>query len=154
VHAPGRYDELVEQPALAWCPVQGIRKEGATSTSIVTTVRHDTTLAEHRRVQLARELERFVVIVTEQMLPDRIVLFGSMAAEHVGEWSDLDLVVVAETTLPFYQRLDHVFRSVQPEVGLDMLVYTPDEWAELSATRPFVQEEVIKKGRVIYERHG
>lgn len=108
--------------------------------------------AEQRRRQLQDELDRFVAIVTEQMQPDRIVLFGSFAQDRVHEWSDLDIVMVASTDLPFYQRLDRIFRSVQPRVGLDLLVYTPEEWGELCATRPFIQEEVVKKGRVIYER--
>jgi predicted nucleotidyltransferase len=129
-------------------------RERSTTTSIVPNNQLDTSIAERRRVQLEGELARIVAVVTQQMQPELIVLFGSFAQGHLGEWSDLDLVVIAETDLPFYQRLDQVFRSVQPKVGLDVLVYTPDEWAELSATRPFVQEEVIKKGRVLYERRG
>jgi predicted nucleotidyltransferase len=79
-------------------------------------------------------------------------VFGSFAQSRVTEWSDLDLVVVADTDLPFYQRLDRVYRSVSPQVGLDVLVYTPEEWADLIANRRFVQEEILQKGLVIYER--
>ena len=110
--------------------------------------------SEQRRRQLQEELDRFVAIVTEQMRPERIVLFGSFAQDRVHEWSDLDIAVVASTDLSFYERLDRVFRSVQPRVGLDLLVYTPEEWRDLCATRPFIREEVLKKGRVIYEHGG
>ena len=107
---------------------------------------------DQRRAQLASELRRFIAIVTSQMRPERIILFGSFATGHVKEWSDLDLVVVAHSDLPFYQRLDQVYRSVEPRVGLDVLVYTPDEWADLTANRRFIQEEIVAKGRVLYER--
>jgi predicted nucleotidyltransferase len=108
-------------------------------------------VVEQRRAQLSSELQRFVTIITARMRPERIIVFGSFATGRIKEWSDLDLVVVARTDLPFYQRLDHVYRSVEPQVGLDVLVYTPEEWADLTATRRFVQEEVVEKGRVLYE---
>jgi uncharacterized protein len=108
--------------------------------------------AEGRRAQLAAELDRFVPIIVERLHPAMILIFGSFASGHVGEWSDLDLVVVAESTLPFYQRLSEVFKAVRPRVGLDVLVYTPDEWENLKQTRRFVREEIVKKGTVIYER--
>lgn len=62
-----------------------------------------TTEAAAARAKLLRqELARFIEIVTRQMQPERIILFGSCATGHIGEWSDLDLVVIAPTDLPFY----------------------------------------------------
>jgi len=113
-----------------------------------------TTPEERRREHLQSELDRFIRIVAARLQPERIVVFGSFATGQVREWSDLDIVVVADTELPFYARLDQVFRLVEPQVGLDVLVYTPEEWAELIATRRFIQEEVLQKGHVLYERPG
>jgi predicted nucleotidyltransferase len=42
---------------------------------------------------LQAELDRFVDIVSRDMNPERIVLFGSFAHGEVHEWSDLDIVV-------------------------------------------------------------
>jgi hypothetical protein len=106
--------------------------------------------AERRRRQLQGELDRFIPIVIDQLHPQCIIVFGSFAQSRVTEWSDLDLVIVADTDLPFYQRLDRVYRSVVPQVGLDVLVYTPAEWADLIANRRFVQEEILQKGRVLF----
>ncbi len=110
------------------------------------------TPAEQRRVRLESELQRFLTVVTEQMHPERIILFGSLANGQVHEWSDLDLAVIAETELPFFERLRRVFDWVAPTVGLDVLVYTPTEWDHLRETRLFVREEIAEKGRVLYER--
>ena len=110
---------------------------------------------DQRRAHLTSELHRFIAIVTAQMQPERIILFGSFASGRIGrikEWSDLDVVVVAHTDLPFYQRLDQIYRIVEPQVGLDVLVYTPEEWDDLTATRRFIREEVVEKGRMLYER--
>jgi predicted nucleotidyltransferase len=111
-----------------------------------------TEAAAAREKLLRQELARFIDIVAQHMQPERIILFGSLAAGQVDEWSDLDLVVVAETTLPFYERMKHILRSVRPQAGMDVLVYTPTEWAEMTSQRRFVQEEILSKGQVVYER--
>ena len=110
------------------------------------------TLAALRRARLEAELQRFLPIVIDQMHPERIILFGSLANGQVHEWSDLDIAVIAETDLPFLDRLEQVFLLLEPHVGLDVLVYTPKEWDHLMATRLFIQQEIVQKGRVIYER--
>jgi uncharacterized protein len=38
-------------------------------------------------------------------------------------------------------------------VGVDYLVYTPDEFAQMIVEKnPFIIEEVLGKGKVLYER--
>lgn len=112
-----------------------------------------TTEAAAARARLLRQdLARFIEIATQQMQPERIILFGSLATGEVDEWSDLDLVVIAETALPFYERMKHILRHVRPQAGMDVLVYTPAEWAEMARQRSFIQEEILSKGQVVYAR--
>ena len=113
-----------------------------------------TEAAAARATLLRQELARFIEIVTQQMQPERIILFGSCATGQIGEWSDLDLVVIAPTDLPFYERIKHILCSVRPQVGMDILVYTPAEWAEMVSQRSFIQEEILNKGQVVYARGG
>jgi hypothetical protein len=68
------------------------------------------------------------------------------------KWSDPDLIAIAGTKLPFFERLRLVFDWIAPVVGMDVLVYTPAEWDHLRETRLFVREEIEEKGRIIYER--
>jgi hypothetical protein len=35
---------------------------------------------------------------------------------------------------------------------MDVLIYTPEEFSSLLATRRFFREEVLEQGQVIYER--
>ncbi len=58
-----------------------------------------------RRQQLAEALDYILQTLIMQYQPDKIILFGSMASNHVGEWSDLDLVVIKDTALSFFERL-------------------------------------------------
>ena len=120
-----------------------------------TTTTSTTTTAdaiELRRAKLSSELDRFVEVVVPVLQPERIIVFGSYANGQVHEWSDLDLVVVAETELPFFERLKQVILLTRSNVGMDVLVYTPSEWEHLRDERLFIREEITKKGRVVYER--
>ncbi|MDQ2741711.1 MAG: nucleotidyltransferase domain-containing protein [Chloroflexota bacterium] len=100
---------------------------------------------------LHRELARFINIVVPELHPRWVLVFGSMAQGQINEWSDLDIVVVMETELRFLDRIRLIQRRVRPRVAMDVLVYTPDEWTEISKTRPFVRNEIAAKGRVVYD---
>lgn len=111
---------------------------------------------ESRVRLLEAELARLVEFAVGELGAERIILFGSMAGapSKVGRWSDIDLVVVAETELPFHRRTGEISRRARPEVGADILVYTPSEWEIVKAGSPFIKEDVVEKGRVVYERDG
>ena len=42
--------------------------------------------------------------------------------------------------------------AVRPQVALDFLVYTHAELTDLREHRPFVREEILKRGKILYER--
>jgi len=71
--------------------------------------------------------------------------------EQIHDWSDIDLVIIEKTKLPFFQRLRKVRKLLRPKVGTDILVYTPEEFDLLCQERQFFKEEILAKGRVIYE---
>jgi predicted nucleotidyltransferase len=111
--------------------------------------------SRERRKLLQEELERYLSLLKSQPdPPERILLFGSMTGDEneVGPWSDLDLVVVQSTTLRFLDRIKALMALLQPRVGLDLLVYTPEEFEQMKAQRPFFQQEILAKGKVLYER--
>lgn len=106
-----------------------------------------------RKKLLDQELARYVRLLTEHGDPEKVILFGTLAKGRVHEWSDIDLVVVEQTHLPFFQRLRKVRKLLQPKVGMDIMVYTPEEFNRLCVERPFFREEIIEKGKIVYE-HG
>lgn len=107
--------------------------------------------AERQR-KLAAALEHILHTLITRYQPEKVILFGSMATGSVKEWSDLDLVIIKETSLPFLQRLVEVAQLCYVGIGVDYLVYTPDEFAQMIADRnPFILE-VLRTGKVVYER--
>ena len=108
--------------------------------------------AQTRRAFLESELSRWLPLLIAHEQPDKIILFGSYCAGQVSEWSDLDLVIIKETEAPFLDRTRQILELLKPQVGVDVLVYTPKEFEQLSQERAFVRQEIVAKGEVIYER--
>jgi len=106
--------------------------------------------AVQRRDQLLAELERIRRILADDPRVLHLTVFGSLAVGQVHDWSDLDLaVVVVEGERQFADRALDLRKRLRARVGLDVLVYTPQEWRELSVHRPFVREEMVRRGRVV-----
>jgi predicted nucleotidyltransferase len=105
--------------------------------------------------KLNEALDQILHALKTQYDPEKVILFGSMATGNVGEWSDLDLAIIKDTPLHFVERSVEVALLCQAPVGVDYLVYTPYEFAEMTADHnPFITEEIIEKGKVVYERQN
>jgi len=112
----------------------------------------DRSQALERKQLLEQELKRYLSLLTGHDQPERVILFGSLVGGNVRPESDIDLVIIKQTELPFWKRLREMRRLLQPRVGTDILVYTPNEFEQLRRERPFFRDEILNKGRVVYER--
>ncbi|MGB9627377.1 MAG: nucleotidyltransferase domain-containing protein [Thermodesulfobacteriota bacterium] len=106
-------------------------------------------LAEKRKEVLKKELERIIPLLIELGVK-KIILFGSLPTGKVHRSSDIDLLIVQESNQRFLNRLEEVYRVIQPNCGVDFFVYTPEEFKEMSVKNPFVRR-VVKEGRLLYE---
>ena len=88
------------------------------------------------------------------MTPCSLARAMDEGAQALNEWSDLDIVVVADTQSSFYDRSKALLLRVRPRVSADVFVYTPTEWKEMKALRLFVRSEMLGRGKVVYERAG
>ncbi len=100
--------------------------------------------------ELLEEVVRRLVRVAN---PQKIVLFGSRARRDHGARSDLDLLVITESTEPRHKRAIPLLSALQDiMIPMDILVYTPDEVREWSAVRQAFPTTAIREGRILYER--
>ncbi len=84
---------------------------------------------------------------------DRVVLFGSYARGVPMEDSDVDLLVVARTSLPPRDRYPAVRRLLADyPAPFDIIVKTPEEYARCRSVVNHVVYIAEKTGRVLYER--
>ncbi|HEY3388635.1 MAG TPA: nucleotidyltransferase domain-containing protein [Prolixibacteraceae bacterium] len=85
--------------------------------------------------------------------PDKIILFGSYATGKPTDDSDLDIMVIKATDLPRPLRTVHVRKMLYGAmVPIDLIVYTPQEIAELKDNKFSFVSEVLNTGKTLYER--
>jgi predicted nucleotidyltransferase len=109
-----------------------------------------TTVAE-RTDRLEKALDRMVAVLVKAYRPEKIILFGSFASGIVHEGSDLDLVIIKETSKRPIDRQVEVYGLVKPEVGIDLFIYTPREFTDLESMGFSLVKEIVAKGKVLYE---
>jgi predicted nucleotidyltransferase len=105
-----------------------------------------------RMEELNKELNRIINVIVNDYCPEKIILFGSLVSGNIHDFSDIDLIVIKDSEKPFYERLKEIILLTMPSVAADIFVYTPDEFENIQ-DRLFIQEEVIQKGKVLYNVH-
>lgn len=107
------------------------------------------------RTQYEREIERIVTQLRRTYDPEKIILFGSCARGDFGEDSDIDLLIVKETSLRPLDRMREVYKAVYSPhhyLALDPLVFTPAEFSRKLEARDYLICEIVREGKVLYER--
>src|SRR5262249_36112338 len=82
----------------------------------------------------------------------RAIVFGSFARGAADAVSDLDVILIEPTSRPFLERgLAHLplFRI---GLGVDLLVYTPEEYERLRAEGHPLVERAEREGVTVYAR--
>jgi len=100
------------------------------------------------------ELNKIVRQVVDAYHPQKILLFGSYAYGKPDADSDLDLLIIKKTSQRFIDRLVNVRQIVSDprrSVPFEPLVLTPDELESRLAIGDQFFEEIIVKGKVLYD---
>ena len=110
------------------------------------------TLAERvaaRRALLEHGVERLANICAT--LPDirAAYVFGSFARDEIRVRSDLDVLVVRETSLRRMERDTDLRLAFDLSIGLDLIVVTPDEYRDALPTTGMGQA-ILRDAREIY----
>ena len=79
------------------------------------------------------------------------LVFGSFARNTHTKGSDIDIIFIENTSLPFLQRLGRYFDDLSDslKMGIDVFVYTPAEYENMKDL-PFLKR-AITEGEVVYE---
>ncbi len=89
--------------------------------------------------------------------PERIILFGSRAANMNQSDSDVDLLVIVDSGFHLQRsrikeiaRMEKALRGTK--VPTDLLVYSHDEFERWKDTPTHVIHRAVQEGKVLYER--
>ena len=111
-----------------------------------------TVTEKQRKKSLKKELKRIVDIVVREYLPEKIILFGSLAKGKINEGSDIDLFIIKDTARRAIERSVELARLTRPKVGVDFFVYTPSELNYFIKEKYSFIQEVLKEGKIVYEK--
>jgi len=100
--------------------------------------------------ELLREVTKRIV---EAFDPEKIILFGSHAYGTPTPDSDVDLLIIMESDERPAKRSMRVSKVLQPRpFPMDILVRTPQEVARRLSLGDYFFIEIMKRGKVLYER--
>lgn len=80
----------------------------------------------------------------------KVITFGSVARGDPDEWSDLDLIIVAETSRPFLERFKDFAGIYDVWPRLDLLIYTPAEFDRMIAEENPLVLAALREGVVLH----
>ncbi len=98
-------------------------------------------------------LAEIVRRIVNKLDPEQIILFGSYAYGTPNQDSDIDLLVIMETNLTHAYRALEVSRLIRPRpFPVDIIVKTSTEVRNALEKGDFFIEEILARGRVLYEQ--
>lgn len=104
---------------------------------------------QERKKELEHELERVTKMLRKDKDIKLLILFGSLARGDISAKSDIDMIIIKDTKKKFLDRLDEIYSILVPNVAIDILVYTPEEFKSMK-NRSFIRN-AVKEGKKLYE---
>lgn len=111
------------------------------------------TITERKKL-LEEELNRIVEVIRRDYEPEKIILFGSLVDGNIHEWSDIDLLIVKKTIKRPIERCLEICRLIKPRIGIDLFIYTPEEYETLVNERFSFLISILKVGKILYEKRN
>ncbi len=98
--------------------------------------------------------QKLTAAIVQELHPEKVILFGSVAKGEERESSDIDLFIVQETKEPYPQRLKPIFRLAQSlgyPYSLEPIIYTPAEFQRAMKDGSALVAEILHNGKTLYE---
>lgn len=89
--------------------------------------------------------------IADRFHPQKIILFGSYAYGSPRPESDVDILIIIDTPLRPTQQAQVIRQHLNLLFGLDLVVYSPDVLAKRLQWGDKFLQEIITKGKVLYE---
>ena len=98
-----------------------------------------------------------VEYIIDKLSPEKIYLFGSYAKGSPSGDSDLDFLIIKKTNLPKHRRALPLYElgktaRIGLPIGVDFIVYTPEEFKQKESDRNSLAGEVLRTGKVVYAK--
>jgi len=120
----------------------------------ISSLRRLDTIPAGLKTSVGMSLPSAIERIVEELKPEIIILFGSYAYGDPNPHSDVDLLVMMETSASPKERSWAVSRLLLPRpFPVDILIKTPKEVEEALKSGDFFLREILRRGKVLYERN-
>lgn len=107
------------------------------------------------RITRDMTLTEFIASITRVLVtsaqPERVYLIGSFARGQQDRDSDIDLLIIKDTTLPRHKRARELRKMIAPyKYPLDLLVYSRDEFEKEKNVIGTLAYQATREGIVLY----
>ena len=111
------------------------------------------TIDKRKRIP-RKAIDQVVKQIVEKFKPQKIILFGSYARGNPRPESDVDMLVVMDTSLKDVRQAIEICQQIEYRFGLDLIVHTPKYLAQRIKMGDWFLRDVLKEGKVLYEAHN
>jgi len=114
------------------------------------------TLIQVSSIDIRERIPQTVILqlvneIVNECKPEKIVLFGSYAYGIPKPESDLDLLIVMNTSKREIEEALRIRKAIAPTFGVDLIVLTPNHLAQRLEWGDSFLREVTQRGKVLYE---
>ena len=99
-------------------------------------------------------IQNMVQKLVTEYAPQKVILFGSHSYGSPGPDSDIDFLIIKETSERFIDRWTAVLRiltGMHPSIPVEVFVLTPQEVENRLAVGDQFIEDIMEKGEVLYD---
>lgn len=100
------------------------------------------------------QIDKLIEEIVSGYAPEKIYLFGSYTTNKQTANSDVDLLIIKETSKRKIERNREVRRCIKtyPENGIDIFVFTSQELQQGLNQIINIGKEAVTTGKLLYER--
>ena len=106
---------------------------------------------------LIDRLSNIIPNIVDAFDPSEILIYGSYARGDNTEYSDIDIIIVAETSLRFQDRSIRAMNIIDQkdgDIAINPLVYTSDEFKEMLETKESFLVSAMSESVLIWKREA
>lgn len=106
----------------------------------------------YKSLQWKKPIEGTIAAIARGYRPEKIIVFGSFARGDFHQGSDLDLIIIKDTSQRFVDRIEEVLGLCPEGIVVEPFVYTEGEMARMLADGNRFLETALEEGKVVYEK--
>ena len=107
-------------------------------------------MERRERRALTGEIKMAIDWVVESLAPYRVFIYNRRE-NHRGQVTGFKLCIIADTPDKAAAERD-IYLGFDSDVPFDVLIYTPEEWEQITRQEASFAKKIIETGLIVYEK--